>query len=157
MKTKTNNWIKCVAIPLAVGGVAGFLTMGGMKAFQLMKQPPLSPPQWLFPIVWTVLYVLMGLASCKIKYGNAGEQERADALTIYYAQLIVNFLWPVFFFNFQWYLFSFLWLLLLWILVYKMIQSFFRIAPKAAYLCVPYLVWLTFAAYLNLGVWWLNR
>ncbi len=157
MKIKKRNWIKCVLIPLAVGGVAGFLTMGGMKAFEYQKQPPLSPPQWLFPVVWTILYVLMGLASCKVKYADAGEQERTDALTIYYAQLIVNFLWPVFFFQFQWYLFSFGWLILLWVLVFRMIQSFYPISKKAAYFCVPYLVWLTFAAYLNLGVWWLNR
>lgn len=157
MKIKIWNWVKCVAIPLAVGGVAGFFTMGGMKAFQLMKQPPLSPPQWLFPVVWTILYVLMGLASCKVKHAEAAEQERTDALTIYFAQLVVNFLWPVFFFNFQLYLFSFGWLILLWVLVYRMIQNFYPISRKAAYLCVPYLAWLTFAAYLNLGVWWLNR
>lgn len=157
MKRRTKSWIKCVVIPLAVGGAAGFLSMGGMKAFQLLKQPPLSPPQWLFPIVWTILYVVMGLASCKIKHADAPQQERNDALTIYWAQLVVNFLWPIFFFDFQWRLFSFFWLLFLWLLVYKMIRAFSGISKDAAKYCVPYLVWLTFAAYLNLGVWWLNR
>lgn len=157
MKRKTKSWIKCVVIPLAVGGAAGFLSMGGMKAFQLLKQPPLSPPQWLFPIVWTILYVLMGMASCKVKYADVPQQEKNDALTIYWAQLVVNFLWPIFFFDFQWHLFSFFWLLFLWLLVYRMIRAFDGISRKAAQFCVPYLVWLTFAAYLNLGVWWLNR
>ena len=76
MKITKWNWIKCVAIPLATGSVAAFLTMGGMKAFQFMKQPPLSPPQWLFPVVWTILYVLMGIASCKVKYADVDEDSQ---------------------------------------------------------------------------------
>ena len=85
------------------------------------------------------------------------ELDGSKALTLYVYQLIVNFLWPTFFFNLQWYLFSFFWLLLLWILVLAMIISFYRISKPAAYLQIPYLVWLTFAGYLNLGIWILNR
>ena len=128
-----------------------------MKDFEVLNQPPLSPPGWLFPIVWTILYTLMGISAYLIKTSDAKEQEKADALSIYHYQLLVNFLWPVFFFNFGWYLFSLIWLLLLWILVLWMIIRFEKINKTAAYLNIPYLLWLTFAAYLNFGVWWLNR
>lgn len=157
MKEKKFLLIKCIAIPLLVGGVAGFITRGGMETFQQMNQPPLSPPPWLFPIVWTILYTLMGIASYLILTSDAEQREKDDALALYYDQLVVNFLWPVFFFSFQWYLFSFFWILLLWLLVFWMIWKFSRISKTAAKINIPYLLWLTFAAYLNFGVWWLNR
>ncbi len=151
------NWkalIISVLIPLAVGTVAGLLTMGGMEVFNAMNQPPLSPPAWLFPVVWTLLYALMGISSYLI-YASESDA-KGQALTTYGYQLLVNFLWPVFFFNFGWYFFSFLWLVLLWILVAKMILEFGEISKIAALLNVPYLLWLSFAGYLNLGVWLLN-
>lgn len=149
--------LKCVAIPLATGGVAGFLSAGGMKTFQILKKPPLAPPGWLFPVVWTILYVLMGIACYLVCTADAEWDDISEALSLYYYQLVVNFLWPIFFFNFQWYLFAFFWLVLLWVLVFRMIRKFYPISKQAAYLCVPYLAWLTFAGYLNLGIWWLNR
>ena len=151
------NWkalIISVLIPLAVGTVAGLLTMGGMEVFNAMNQPPLSPPAWLFPVVWTLLYALMGISSYLIYVSES--DAKGQALTTYGYQLLVNFLWPVFFFNFGWYFFSFLWLVLLWILVAKMILEFGEISKIAALLNVPYLLWLSFAGYLNLGVWLLN-
>ena len=151
------NWkalIISVLIPLAVGAVAGLLTMGGMESFAAMNQPPLSPPAWLFPVVWTILYILMGISSYLIYVRES--EGKSKALSTYGYQLLVNFLWPVFFFNFQWYFFSFLWLVLLWILVAKMILEFGEISKIAALLNVPYLLWLSFAGYLNLGVWLLN-
>ena len=172
------NWkllVISILIPLAVGALAGFLTMGGMESFSSMNQPPLAPPAWLFPIVWTILYILMGISSYLIctseweegmKHVSGGNfeknksenrnMEKSQALTTYGYQLIVNFLWPVFFFNFQWYFFSFLWLAVLWILVAKMILEFGQISKTAALLNVLYLLWLSFAGYLNLGVWLLN-
>ena len=155
------NWkalVICILIPLAVGTAAGLLTMGGMKVFASLNKPPLSPPAWLFPVVWTILYTLMGISSYLIYTSEEPKEKelKSQALATYGYQLIVNFLWPVFFFNFQWYFFSFLWLALLWILVAKMILEFGKISPVAALLNIPYLLWIGFAAYLNLGIWLLN-
>ena len=154
MSPKKQSLIKAIIIPLLVGALSGFLTKDAVKIFETMMKPPLSPPSWLFPVVWTILYVLMGVSSWLIYQSNKKEKE--DALSLYGYQLIVNFLWPVFFFSFQWYFFSFLWLLFLWRLVIKMIRSFYESSPLAAYMNIPYLIWLSFAAYLNLAVWLLN-
>lgn len=146
----------CIAIPLLVGGVSAFLTGGSMQLFETVNKPPLSPPGWLFPVVWTILYTLMGIATYLMLTAEAEKQEKARALSVYIYQLIVNFLWPTFFFNFQWYLFAFLWLVLLWILVLITLLRYYNISKPAGYLLIPYLIWLTFAAYLNLGIWLLN-
>lgn len=143
-----------ILIPLAVGTAAGLLSMGGMESFGAMNQPPLSPPAWVFPIAWTILYTLMGISSYLIYSSESDAESRA--LSTYGYQLLVNFLWPVFFFNFGWYFFAFLWLAFLWILVAKMILEFGGISKIAALLNLPYLLWLSFAGYLNLGVWLLN-
>lgn len=156
---KVDNWklIKCIAMPLLVGGVAGLVSGGGMQAFATLSKPPLSPPGWLFPIVWTILYTLMGISSYLIIAAKAEPQEITKAISVYTYQLLVNFLWPIFFFNFQWYRFSFFWLLLLWVVIFRMIQLFYPLSKTAAYLNIPYLLWVTFAGYLNFGIWWLNR
>ncbi len=146
-----------IAIPLAVGGLSALLTGGGMETFAQVNKPPLSPPGWLFPVVWTILYTLMGIASYLVYTADIDSETKAKALSVYGYQLVVNFLWPVFFFSFGWYLFSFFWLLLLWVLVIWNIRLFAEISKPAAYLLVPYLIWLTFAAYLNIGIWYLNR
>ena len=147
---------KCIAIPLLVGGLASFLTRGGMGVFMQLNQPPLSPPGWVFGVVWTILYILMGVSSYLVIQSGAEEEEINKALSVYVYQLIVNFLWPTFFFNFGWFFFAFLWLVLLWVLVFIMIRRFYNISKLAGILQIPYLIWLTFAAYLNLGVWLLN-
>lgn len=157
MKIDKKKLFKSIAIPLVVGAAAGFLTSGSMERFEALNQPPLSPPGWLFPVVWTILYLLMGISSYLIATSDMPEESISDALSLYNYQLIVNFLWPIFFFNFGWYFFALLWLILLWLLVASMIKTFAKISPKAAALNIPYLIWLTFAAYLNFGVWWLNR
>lgn len=146
---------KAVLLPLGVGLTAGILTKDAVEIFGSAIKPPLSPPAALFPIVWTILYILMGISAYLIKREKSEFQE--EALTLYGYQLIVNFLWPVFFFSFEWYFFSLLWLFLLWFLVLKMILTFWKILPLAAYLNIPYFLWLTFAAYLNAGIWLLNR
>ena len=153
------NWkllVICIAIPLAVGGAAALLTGGGMEVFESVNQPPLSPPAWLFPVVWTVLYTLMGISSYLILTSGEGKEEVQNALSVYAYQLAVNFLWPTFFFNFRWFFFSFLWLLLLIFLVVSMIRDFYKRSKPAAYLNIPYLLWLLFAGYLNFTIWWLN-
>lgn len=158
MKKDWKGLVVSILIPLAVGTAAGLLTMGGMEAFAALNQPPLSPPAWLFPVAWTILYTLMGISSYLIYIGEEPKENSAKsrALSTYVYQLIVNFLWPVFFFNFQWYLFAFFWLAFLWILVAKMILEFGAISRTAALLNIPYLLWLSFAGYLNLGIWLLN-
>jgi tryptophan-rich sensory protein len=156
---KRNKWllIRTIAFPILVGAIAGLLTQNAMQDFGVLKQPPLSPPGWLFPVVWTILYALMGVSAYIIKTSDASTEQIDDALMIYRYQLIVNFLWSIFFFNFEWYFFSFIWILLLWVLIILMIRSFSKISKTAAYLNIPYLLWVTFAAYLNFGIWWLNR
>jgi len=123
---------------------------------QTILQPPLSPPGWVFPVVWTVLYALMGISAARI-YLVPASKERSLGLNLFITQLVVNFFWSPVFFNLQAFGFAFLWLLLLWILVLWMILSFRETDGLAAALQIPYLLWLTFAAYLNLGVWYLNR
>ena len=156
MKSNKKTLIKSIAIPLLVGIISGLLTRGGMVQFLKVNQPPLTPPSIVFPIVWTILFTLMGISAYFIQTSYSTDQAIAKAMSVYHYQLLVNFLWPVFFFNLQWYGFSFLWLALLWVMVAVMIKQFYAIKPIAAYLNIPYLIWLTFAAYLNLGVWWLN-
>ena len=147
----------CIAIPLIVGGVSALLTKNSMEMFEILKKPPLSPPGWLFPVVWTILYTLMGISSYLVIVSDAERDDKTDALRLYGYQLVVNFLWSTFFFHFQWYLFSLLWLILLWILVFFMIRKFADVNKFAAYMNISYLLWITFAGYLNAGIWWLNR
>ena len=157
MKINKRLLFLCIAIPLLIGLVSGVITSNSMELFAMVDKPPLAPPAWLFPLVWTILYTLMGISSYIILTSDASQEEINSAIKIYAYQLIVNFLWPTFFFNFGWYFFSFLWLIRLWVLVFVMIRKFYDINKIAAYLNVPYLVWLTFAGYLNAGIWLRNR
>lgn len=145
------------AIPLAVGALSSFLTMGNMDIYKELNQPALAPPAWVFPVAWTILYVLMGISSTMIYLteGVPGES-RSDALFTYSVQLIFNFFWSIFFFNLRAFLFSYFWLMCLWVLIIIMIVKFYRINKTAAYLQLPYLGWTTFAAYLNFMIYVLN-
>ena len=156
MKIDKKRLILCLAIPLVVGGAAGLLTMNSMETFAALNQPPLSPPGWLFPVVWTVLYILMGIASYLVSVADAPQEEKQRALWTYGIQLAFNFLWPIIFFNLKWYLFAFVWLVMLWILVLITALQFGRIRKVAGNLMIPYLLWVTFAGYLNLGIYLLN-
>ena len=128
-----------------------------MKIFsETVNQPPLSPPMWLFPVVWAILYALMGVSASLVSQ-SPESPERSRGLNLMVTQLVVNFFWSLFFFNLQAYGFSLLWLIFLWILVFWMILSFRRTVPLAAYLQIPYLLWLTFATYWYGGVWYLNK
>ena len=155
MRSDTKILIKCVAIPLLVGGLAAFLTRGGVEYYvEEVTKPALTPPAWVFSVVWTILYVMMGYASFLVIEEGTGDQKTARNL--YFVQLFFNFCWPIVFFNFRWYLFAFAWLLILWFLVLATIKVFAEIEPKAGKVLLPYLIWLTFAAYLNFGVYLLN-
>jgi tryptophan-rich sensory protein len=151
------NWkqlLISIGIALGIGGLSALVTMNSMENYETMIKPPLSPPAFLFPIVWTILFTLMGISSYLIF--NSDDNRKSFALFIYGAQLAVNFFWPIFFFNFSAYLLSFIWILLLWLLIILMIKLFYPINKVAALLQIPYLLWVTFAAYLNFGVFILN-
>ena len=156
MNPKRKSLIIAVAIPLAVGILSALLTRENMVMFEVLRKPPLSPPGWLFPVVWTILYVLMGLASWLVYTGEGNRLEKEKALQPYGAQLIVNFFWSIIFFNWGMYLLAFVWLLLLWVLIVITAVRFYRLRPAAGYLMVPYILWVTFAGYLNYGIWKLN-
>ncbi len=149
---KYKSLILNIAVPLAVGLVSGLLTMGAMEDFAALNQPPLSPPGWLFPVVWTILYVLMGISSWRIR----NRDRQATALTVYYVSLVFNFFWSIFFFVCQMWLFALIWLLILWILILIYTVGYFRIDRLAGWLQVPYAVWCAFAIYLNFGIVLLN-
>lgn len=149
-------WIPGAALiggTLLAGGI-GALLGGGFSDYESLTAPPLAPPGWLFPVVWTVLYAAMGIAAFLVWRTKDGD--RADALKLYGAQLLVNILWPLFYFRLEWRLFAFFWLLLLILLAMLTHRSFQRLEERAGLLFVPYLVWLAFAAYLNLGYYILN-
>lgn len=156
MNFKIEKLIISIGIPLLVGSISGFISGNSMAAFNQLEKPSLSPPGWLFPIVWTLLFVLMGLASYLIYTSNATKKEIQKALTLYSVQLILNFFWSPLFFVGEFYLFSFLWLVLLWIFILVTIRAFIEISKPAAYLMIPYLLWVTFAGYLNLMIYRLN-
>ena len=151
--SKLKNYALSIIIPLALGGIVGFLISGSMN-YDTLNQPPLSPPSILFPIVWTILYALMGISFGILR--DKGLADPDDKL-INYAQLIVNLLWPIAFFVLEWRLFAFIWILILDALVAIMIITFYRRDKTAALLQLPYLIWVLFASYLNLGVYILNR
>ncbi len=146
----------CLALPLAVGLLASLLTLGGMRDYGEMLKPPLSPPGWVFPAAWTVLYLLMGLASWLVTGAAATEDMKQMALSLYAVQLAANFLWPLLFFGLGRYFLAFLWLLVLLLLVLLTWRQFRRLDRRAGALLVPYVLWLCFAVYLNLGVVVLN-
>ena len=150
--SKLKNYALSIIIPLALGGIVGFLISGSMD-YDMLDQPPLSPPSILFPIVWTILYVLMG-----VSFGILRDKHLNDSNVklIYYIQLIVNLLWPIAFFVLKWRLFAFIWILILDVLVVLMIFTFYKRNKTAALLQLPYLAWVLFASYLNLGVYILN-
>lgn len=155
---KIKPYVISILLALATGGISAFLTRNNMNIYQEVNTPPLSPPSILFPIVWTILYLLMGISAAQIYTDPMARSQRKEkALFIYALSLFVNFTWSIIFFNLQAFLFAFIWLVLLWILILKTILAYFKINRLAAYLQIPYLLWVTFAGYLNLSIWLLNR
>ena len=144
--------------PLAVGGLSALISGGGMETFQSLNQPPLSPPGWLFPIVWTLLYVLMGVSAAIVWANRKKDSEAAQSgLSAYAVSLAFNFTWSILFFNFRRFGFALIWLIVLWALILITILQYRKISKAAAYLQIPYAAWVAFAGYLNAGIWWLNR
>lgn len=140
-----------------VGALSGWLTREGTKIYNAtVEQPPLSPPSAVFPAVWAALYALMGIGAARV-YLTPASEARSRGLLLFFVQLAFNFCWSLIFFNLQTFGLAFLWLLVLWVLILWMILTFRKTDRLASWLQVPYLLWVSFAAYLNLGVWWLNR
>ena len=154
-KIKWKTLIISVLISLGVGGLSALLTGNNMEIYKTLNLPALAPPGIVFPIVWSVLYILMGISAYLIYTERSTDKGRA--LLIYAVQLVVNMLWSPIFFRGQAFLFAFIWLVLLWVLIILMIWWFSKINRTAALLPLPYLLWVTFAGYLNLGIYLLNR
>ncbi len=155
---KIKSYIIGILIPIAVGALSAFLTRGNMDIYDKIVMPAFAPPGFLFPVVWTILYTLMGISSTIIYRSDAVDKEaRQNALFIYKLQLIINFFWSLIFFNQQAFLLSFIVILVLWALILIMILEFNKINKTAAILQIPYLLWVTFAGYLNLMIYILNR
>ena len=156
-KTTWTNILFWIAVTEAVGALAGFLTREGTRLYNVTAvKPPLSPPPIVFPIVWVILYAILGFGAARI-FDAPPSPERTRARRLFWLQLVFNFFWSLIFFNLQAYGFAFAWLVVLWVLIVLMILSWRKIDPLAAWLQVPYLLWVTFAGYLNFGVWMLNK
>lgn len=155
MKLNFGKLALSLGLPLGLGAIVGFLTRGGDSYAQLV-QPPLSPPGWLFPVVWTILYALMGYASYRIWTSGGKPEDVRRALIAYSVQLFLNLLWPFVYFRLEWRLAAFFLLVALWVAIYITMQLFSKIDETAADLLIPYLIWVTFAGYLNLGTYLLN-
>ena len=158
MKNKPwKNYVFWIVLTEAVGFLSGFLTREGTKIYaETITKPPLSPPAIVFPVVWVIMYALMGFSAARVSLTRPSKNRRT-AIYFYIAQLVFNFFWSIIFFNAQAFLFAFFWLVVLWGLILAAIIAFRKVDRLAGNLLIPYLVWVTFAGYLNLGVWLLNR
>ncbi len=137
---------------LCIGALGSFISNSGMAVYDQAIKPPLTPPDWLFPVAWSLLYTLMGVSFGRVLLAGADRQ----ALVLYMAQLLGNFLWTVLFFGFHLYGLAFVWLIILWLLIALMATAFYKIDSLAGLLQLPYLLWVAFAGYLNLMIWLLN-
>lgn len=152
---KQINWktlLVSLAVSLGAGALAGALTADSMAKYEELYKPPLAPPGWAFPVVWTILFILMGIAAYLVYEADANEEEKKSALLVYGIQLLANVGWSIIFFRFDAYILAFGWLLLLWFLIYRTLRRFYEIEALAGILLVPYLAWVTFAGYLNLAI-----
>ena len=157
MSKKIKAYAISIIIALATGGISALLTRESMNIYAELSTPPFSPPSILFPVVWSILYVLMGVSAAMICTSkNTPKLEREDSLYLYGISLVINFSWSIIFFRFRTFLLAFFWLILLLLLVVKTITAYKRINKTAAYLQIPYALWVTFAGYLNFAIILLN-
>lgn len=150
-----NKWIlvKNIVIPIALGGLVGLIISQFMD-YNTLQKPPLSPPGFIFGIVWSILYLLMGIAYGMLVYKGKSD---AEVSKIYWTQLIINLIWPILFFVFKIRLFSSIWIIILLILVISMVIKFYKKDKIIGYSQIPYLLWIMLATYLNIGVYILNE
>ncbi len=153
-REKLKTYAFSILVPLLLGAAIGLLTSNSMENYDHLIKPALAPPPILFPIAWSILYALMGYSHGRLKWMRL---DTPDTEIIYYAQLIVNLLWPILFFMLDWRLFAFAWIVLLDFLVITMTRRFYRKDKTAGLLQIPYCLWLIFASYLNLATYLLNQ
>ena len=151
---KIGKIILAIIIPLAVGGLSALITMNQMDLFETVAKPPLAPPRWLFPVAWTILYILMGIASYLLYIADT--EEGREALVLYGVQLFFNFFWSIIFFNLEAYWFALIWLFIMWIIILLLLIKSRKVDERAFWLLLPYFIWTTFAFYLNFGIAVLN-
>lgn len=154
MKKTTQVYVFSVLCALLIGALGSIITSNGMMAYDQAIKPSFTPPDWVFPVVWSILYSLMGIGFARILLQGAGNQRKA--ILVYGTQLLVNFLWTVLFFGFHMYGLAAMCLAVLWVLILAMCIAFYRIEPIAGLLQIPYLLWVSFAGYLNVMIWLLN-
>ncbi len=158
MWQKIKPYIVSIAISLGVGGLSALLTRNSMDFYETVTLPPLAPPGWLFPVVWTILYVLMGISSALVWINRDENREAArEGIKNYGFSLVFNFFWSIIFFNLREFLFSFVWLVILLFLIGRTIYYYKKVKVAAAYLQIPYFVWVAFAGYLNFAIYLFNR
>ncbi|MBZ9625916.1 tryptophan-rich sensory protein [Clostridium sp. FP2] len=145
-----------VLLAEGVGFLSGFLSMTASKDYKNFNKPSFSPPGWVFPVVWTILFFLMAVAAYRIWMKGKSGEDVTKALVLYVVQLFLNFLWSIIFFRFRLYAIAFLELLLLLVFILLTTFEFYRIDKPSAYLMVPYIVWVSFAGVLNYAIWMLN-
>ena len=159
-KSTKRNIIKYavgIAVPLCIGISSSLITAGNMDIYKEVNTPPFSPPSFLFPVVWTAIYILMGI-SCGMIWDRRKTDKNAEKGLYYYGiSLVFNFVWSIIFFNFRMFMPAFIWLLLLLYLIIFTVVYYRRVNKTAAYLQIPYMIWVAFAGYLNFGIWLLNR
>ena len=146
-----------ILISEGVGLLSALFSMGTMEKYQDLIQPSFSPPGWVFPIAWGILYLLMGIASYLVYSSGADKKEIKNALSFYALQLIFNFFWTIIFFRLDLRGFAFLWIIALLILIIITTVKFYKINKTAGYLMIPYILWVSFASVLNFAIWQLNR
>lgn len=152
-KYRTEILIICIAVPILTGTISALITGDMMKNYHFLNKPSLSPPGWVFPIVWTLLYILMGIASFRIVNSENIKNNKTGAMIVYGIQLAMNFIWPILFFKFSLYLAALVWIVLLWIVIVINIVWFGCINRGAGVLMTPYALWTAFAGYLNYAVY----
>lgn len=157
MKTEKTSKIRIFAlltailIPVLVGLFSAYLTRNDMAIYETMNRPALAPPGWVFPVAWTALYIMMGLASYFVFVSDADSETKRKSLTAYGIQLLMNFCWSVLFFTLSRYLLALIWLLGMWLVILISTIRFYRIHRPAGLMMTLLLLWITFAAYLNLS------
>lgn len=155
-KSKLKVYGIFLLITLGIGGLSALLTNMGMESYKAAEKPPLTPPDIVFPIVWTILFTLMAISAARV-WLTDNSRLRNHGMIVYAVQLFFNFFWSVLFFNFEAYGLAFLWIIGLWVLILVMIMRFYKADKIAGLLQIPYLLWVTFAAYLNFAVYQLNK
>lgn len=155
-KFNLKRFLVSIVIPLSIGGLSALLTSGNMDLYSQIISPPIAPPGWLFPVVWAVLYFLMGVSLYLVWNSKAEKDQKQLAYVIFSIQLFLNFIWSPIFFNNRQFLLAFVVLIILWIFTLTMIVNFYKISKLAGILQIPYLLWLAFAGYLSLSIYLLN-